>query len=187
MEIHVSQDHAANDPIANASRATDNINQIRDILFGEKMRTVERRFEELEQRLSDQQSFQAQLSEQVQRLQVSIEQAVSVFDEKLTEERRVRDQLGNEIFVEINRLDNEQRTRANQIETDLTDKIAVLKRELKDQIDAVEVRVNTEQARLAENLSSRSKALQESKIDGEDLSNLLSELARRLVTRKQST
>jgi len=178
----MSHDRAANDPVAATSSATESINQIRDILFGEQMRVMEDRFAALEQRINEhQKSIHDQLHEYSENLQASIDQTVATFNDQLANERRARDKLIDELDKNAQRLRDEDNNRVSQIEADALDSFKLAKRDLKDQIEAAEVRLSSEQARLVEDMSLQNRDLQQRKVDSGELSDLLAELAIRLA------
>jgi DNA repair exonuclease SbcCD ATPase subunit len=163
--------HFENDGSASSAGAVDDsMEQIREILFGGQVREIERHFARIEERLEHQYAALSQ----------DLDQRLSALDGGL---RRSVDALGAVLQEERAQREHEQADlgkRLAQLDADTSDGQAGLKRDLEQQLIAVQDRLETRQAELRQLLESRIEALQGDKLARDALADLLQELAGRL-------
>jgi hypothetical protein len=163
--------HDDNPPRTNQSDADASMEQIREILFGGRVREIELRFAELEARIEQQyaalgQAFEQGLAHSERELRQSIDGLSAVLGEARSQDR------------------GEVEQRLAQLDADLNDGHAVLRRDLEERAMALQEHFSAEQAELRQMLEAQIKRLGGEKLDGAVLADMLQNVAARL---RQST
>ncbi len=94
---------------------TDNVDKIRDILFGNQMRDFDRKFDQLEQRLADEiDNLRKENSLQIESLQTYLDSEIAILSSKLSNEEQTR-------INELDDLDETLKKNIKQIDTKILD------------------------------------------------------------------
>ena len=161
--------------------AGENVDKIREILFGVQMREYEKRFNQLETRLF---KHVADLRDETVRrldaLESFTKHEIEAINDSLRAERDARGEKESSLDRELSSLSANTEKRVRQLE----DQLAKTAREIREQI-LVQGRANSEETRtkidsLSAIVDRRSSILQEEKVDRADMASVLTELAIRL-------
>lgn len=172
----------SSDPLAGEQSASDNVDRIREILFGGQMRDYERKFTRLEERVVKESSeLRADVKRSLEALEVYVGKEVDSLAERLRAEQEERVTAVKELGVELKALTQSLEQRAAQLD----DQIAKGQRELRQQVFDGSKNASAEIRRSAENLEAvvarESQELREEKADRAALASLFSEVALRLT------
>lgn len=169
------------EPPVTVQSGADNVDRIREILFGGQMRDYERKFARLEERVAKESSdLRADVKRGLEALEVYVGKEVDSLAERLMAEQADRVNAVKELGGELKALTQTLEQRAAQLD----DQIAKGQRELRQQIfdesknASAEIRRNTEDLTAA--VARESRELREEKADRVALASLFSELALRL-------
>lgn len=159
----------------------DNVDRIREILFGGQMRDYERKFARLEERfVKESTDLRADVKRSLEALEVYVGKEVDSLAERLRAEQTERAQAVKELGGDLKALTQSLEKRATQLD----EQIAKGQRELRQQIFEESKSTSEEIRRSAEALAAvvarESQELREDKADRTALSSLFSELALRL-------
>lgn len=163
--------HDDNPPRTGQSDADASMEQIREILFGGRVREIELRFAELEARIERQYAALGQASEQglansERELRQSIDGLSAVLGETRSRDR------------------GEFEQRLAQLDADLNDGQAALRRDLEERAMALQEHFTAGQAELRQLLESQIERLRDDKLAATALADMLQDVAARL---RQST
>jgi hypothetical protein len=159
----------------------ENVDKIREILFGSNIREYERHFASLEARLTKE---LGELKEESRRrlnaLEASATREIEALNSRIEKERQERGETNEKIHQDVVDISNNLERKARQIE----DRSIRMERELREQIQtnsrtaSEELRVKIEA--LIDSMERRAAELREQKVDRAALASLLNELAMRL-------
>jgi hypothetical protein len=150
--------------------AEDSMEQIREILFGGRVREIEQRFAQIEERLERQYAdLSRELDRRLTELERGLQQSIDSLSAVLQEERGQREHEQ----VELGK-------RLAQLDTDTSDEQASLKRDLEQQLMVAQDRFDTQQAELRQSIESQVRALRGDKLARAALADMMQELAGRL-------
>ncbi len=159
----------------------ENLDKIREILFGSNVREYERRFAQIETRLSKE---VAELKDETRRrlnaLEISASREIESLNSRIEKERQERGEGGEKLTQDIAELANKLERKARQIE----DHNIRIEREFRDQMLA-QSRSASEELRskieeVIETIDRMSGELRTRKVDRGDIAAVLSEIAMRL-------
>lgn len=170
-----------NEPQAAEPSNTDNVDRIREIIFGGQMRDYERKFARLEERVAKESSdLRVDVRRGLEALEVYVGKEVDSLAERLMAEQAERASAIAAVSDELKALAQSLEKRAAQLD----EQIAKGHRELRQQIFDESKNASTEIRRSAEDLASvvarESRELREEKADRTALASMFSELALRL-------
>lgn len=183
-----SSDEASEDPQElGASRPQpapppgENLEKIREILFGSNIREYERRFAEIESRLSKE---LGELKEEARRrlnsLEISASREIEALNSRIEKERQERAEINEKLNRGVLELSSALERKARESE----DRSIRMEREFRDEILAQSRSAGEElRNRIEEVISSferRAAELREQKLDRDALAELLNEIAARL-------
>jgi DNA anti-recombination protein RmuC len=159
----------------------ESLHQVRDILFGAQMRTVDRRLAQLEERLQrDLQGLRKDLEKRADGLDSQIHKESSTRDERIKDERAKRTaelkDLRNELKTSFKNLDKSLGSLENittRADTDLRDEILKLTQSMSKEIQSLS-------ERLSGDLDEAVLELRSEKTDITSLVQLFSDMAGRL-------
>ncbi|MEO0743554.1 MAG: hypothetical protein AAF089_18385 [Bacteroidota bacterium] len=164
-----------------ASEGSQNIDRIRDILFGNQMEAYEARFLRLEERLAgEMDTLRAELRRRFDSLETFVKDEVTSLGQRLTEEHGARSE-GDEALAELLRSKNDALTKRV---AEYREAAAAAERDLRQQLleqatrAADDLRDQTEQTQRA--LQQHVTDLSSRKTDRAALATLFSELAFRI-------
>lgn len=87
---------------ATAAEQPDNVEKIRDILFGNQMREFDRKFSQLEDRISsDFATMRQENSQQIESLQSFVESEVDILSNKISSEEKIRIEQLDELDADL--------------------------------------------------------------------------------------
>lgn len=159
----------------------ENVDKIREILFGSNIREYERRFAQIEARLSKE---VAEIKEETRRrlnaLEISASREIESLNSRIEKERQERGEGGEKLSQDITELANNLERKARQIE----DRGIRIEREFRDQMLA-QSRSASEELRgkieeVIETMNRMSSELRERKVDRGAMAAVLNEIAMRL-------
>ncbi len=160
----------------------ESLEQVRDILFGGQMRSVESRFARLEERLQrDQEALRTQTAKHLDRLEAWVKKETQALAEKLKAERSKRTE-------ELKTLNAELRTQVRALEKRLSELDEVTSQsdaELRDQVleqsRSVMAEIQQVSSTISETLQGEVQDLRAEKADTASLVQLFSDMALRLT------
>ena len=164
---------------------TDNVEQIREILFGNQIRAVDDRFETVEKRMAKEgEVLRKKLENRILELEKLLGQLHDDTGDQLNRESRERDASLNEISKALAtfRLDSENQLA--EMQSDFNNEI----KQVRVEILAAQKALVGDLAALQTAQNERSDHLDVNKVDRGELAGFLSEMANRLVpsTQKRS-
>ena len=153
-------------PTSNNNNATettdvDNVDKIRDILFGNQMRDFDRKFNQLEKRIaSDLGNLRKENSLQIESLQTFIEGEIEILSSKLSTEETTRidqmDELDETLKKNVKQIDkkitdlgNSMETQTREINQKLLKQSQDFNAEMNNQFDLVRKRMDDHQQELS--------------------------------------
>lgn len=159
----------------------ENVEKIREILFGAHIRDYDSRFSQLEQRLVAENEKMGQfLEKRLTGIATATQRELAGLAEQLDDQKKRLAALQNESRSELESVNHQIGERLNNID-DLVDKeTRALRNDLSEQHNSLVDLVNKTRASLNESLTEESGQLRKGKVDREDLSAMLAELAARL-------
>jgi len=114
------------DQLAVEADEQDNVDKIRDILFGNQMRELDRKFAQLEDRIaSDFSAMRKESSNQVESLQSFVESEIEILTSKLTSEEKTR-------TAQLDDVDDEIKKSARQINEKIAELVKSLDKQSRD-------------------------------------------------------
>lgn len=164
-----------------ADEADENVDKIRDILFGGQMRDYEQRFNTLEKRLTDSiERTSNDLERRIERLDTFVRRELEKLAEQLKAERKERIADGKKGAGELGEF-------ADQVEgwfAEVEDKMAVdtkdIRETLNEQVNELTTLLRQAQEQLQADIDRETGELASAKVAREDLAALFTEVAMRL-------
>ncbi len=163
------------------SAADQNVDKIRDILFGGQMRDYARRFETMERRIAaETERLARDMDKRLEGLEAFVRKELDMLSERLAQEKHERlkgrdalqgslEQLRQETEAQFGEFDERVNAEMRTLRSDLHDQNVDLTGLVQQSREAVEARLEAE-----------SRELEDSKVAREDLAGLFSEVALRL-------
>lgn len=145
-------DTSASNAAASGVASTDNMAQVRELLFGEHLRLIEDRFKQLEQQVTQQ-----------------FESLRDDFLNQIAQESNTRDQELNTLDEQLKQQSQDQENRTSALEDDIRALLQAMNSDLQNLIEAVQKQQQQDQDQL-----------QQHKVGREQLADLLSGLANQL-------
>lgn len=171
---------AANDPVtaADVASASDNINQIKEILFGGDRRAIELRLDDLENRLRERErALRQDMDAAVQTLRTEATDQANNLLAAVAAEREARTRLAKELSEHIEQVRQALDERLNRLDADLNNDLQLTRSALEQQLHDLAERIAEEQAEIARLGTESDQRLQEEKVDAKTLSQLFDALA----------
>jgi uncharacterized phage infection (PIP) family protein YhgE len=161
-----------------------NIDQIRDLLFGHKVREYEQRFEGCEERLqkleSEVSNFQSEMRDRVTQVQenlsAEIRSAVDSLEKKLKYLSLTTHEETSKLQQEIILVEQKNSQQINSLQKTITEKTSSLKEELSQTRDQLEDEVQTLKNQVFAELNKELSNLKEGKVSRVDLAEILFEI-----------
>ncbi len=177
MSDHIAQGSAAQEP----NNGVENVDRIRDILFGSQMREYERRIDELEKRLCvDDERLRQDLEQRIDKLETFFRQEMERLADRQKLERKERIEALSVSLGKVSSLEQHLSERLESLDDLAGQERLALRNELLEQSkqlsDAIHSR--TEDLRVA--MDQETRRLQADKTGRDELSRLMGELAMRL-------
>ncbi|MDH3762781.1 MAG: hypothetical protein OEU50_17525 [Gammaproteobacteria bacterium] len=170
---------AANSGNSNSDATeTDNVDKIRDILFGNQMREVEQRFASLEKSLaSDLAAMRNENALQIESLKIFIESEIEILGSKLSGEEQTR-------IENVDELDDKVKQSVKQIDKKIADVVKSLDKNSRDinqkilkQSQDFNTELSNQITEARERMDSHREELSSAKVDKLLLSEMLNALA----------
>ncbi|MGE0826364.1 MAG: hypothetical protein AB7G75_08325 [Candidatus Binatia bacterium] len=174
-EMSASQQNIAADPNSN------NLEKIREILFGNQLHDFEGRFARLEERLT---RLSADLRDDVTRSLTSIEayvkKEIDSLNERFTTESNERNGAVKTLSLELKALSDFSWQKLNQLDEQATKNLRELRLQLLDQSKSLSEEVGQKYSELSTVLDQAVQELRTSKMDRSALASFFNEVATRL-------
>ncbi len=176
-----------NEVVSQESSQDNNVEKIRDILFGGNMRDYDKRFARLEDRLNaDIERLSQDVFKRFDTLDGFIKKEFENLNDRLHNEKTERKQDREDSKSDLNSLEKQTSNRFADIEQQTTAEARTIRSTLHEQGNELLELIRTTRDELANNLQQESRDLQDSKVARTDLAELLSELALRLNQETES-
>lgn len=159
----------------------ENVDKIRDILFGEEMRVYERRFNELDQRLvREQQKLKDEINSRVTKFEGFLKKELDKLTEKDKQEKKDRIDAVKAIKDSLQEAIKEISKSIDEVDETLSKDCTDLRQEIHDLSQETDTNINTMATRLQDAIDIESSELHKVKAGREELADLFTELALRL-------
>jgi len=168
-------------PEATADNVDGNVDKIRDILFGGQMRDYERRFSDLEARLTKNIELIANSFEKrMDRLDSFAKREIEKLAEQVKEERKARREDGKQGAKELKDLSQQIETWYAELEEQVGTETLELREMLQNTGEELAGMVHHTHEQLSKNIASETRSLADGMLAREDMAALLTEVAVRL-------
>jgi hypothetical protein len=176
--MSANNDKEAQDP---ELRQGENVDKIRDILFGSQMRDYEKRFQRLEERLTkDAEALRDELKKRFDTLENYAHQEIEAAGQRLKTEKSERADAVKDLSKEMRDLHKMLEKKLAQLDDVMTESTTDLRKNVLDQSKALTAEITSRTRELAASLDREVSTLREEKTDREGLADLLTEMAMRL-------
>lgn len=163
------------------SGGVENLDKVRDILFGSQMRDNERRFGQLEERLSREASdVRDETRKRLESLEVYVRKELQSVLERLKGEQGQRGEAIKEIAQELKELTKATQQRGNELQEQTAETQRLLRQEALDQSKSMRDELQQSRADASAELDRTAGELRTQKLDRAALADLLAEMAARL-------
>ena len=160
----------------------DNVDQIREILFGNQIRAVDERFQSVEKRMSrESEGLRKTLENRIHDLEKLLDQFRDDAGDKLARESSERDESLNEVTKSLATFRLDAENQIAELQSDFNSEI----KQVRAEILASQKALMGDLASLQASQNERSRQLDESKVDRGELAEFLSEIAGRLAPSAQ--
>lgn len=161
--------------------ANNNVDQIRDILFGGQMRDYELRFARLEEKLEKEQArLASDMNSRLDSLDKFVRRELQRHVEKLQQERKSRMAEIQELTQAMQHLDTQLSDKIQNLDDETKEDFSEVRQALRDEVSQLQMRLREQQDDLLSNLNNETSKLRADKISHQSLSGLFSELGMRL-------
>ncbi len=155
-----------------------NVDQIRDILFGNQMRDYDRRFQRMEEALRKQLSeLGREIKEELERLRTQIRKDNEELRAALNQESEVRSEAIKDTVAELKKTANELSEQIHDVEAIHDQRAADLRDQILAQSKALSEDIQKREERLSTALADSTSELSETKMDRSALAQLLVDVA----------
>ncbi|MEZ5345548.1 MAG: hypothetical protein R2681_08345 [Pyrinomonadaceae bacterium] len=159
----------------------ENIDKIRDILFGVQVRDIETRFAKLEKRFEEEISkSRAETREQFAKIEEMLEKEVASLSEKIYNEQDSRNASLKELSSDLENASASISKELSGLSEKTASNEAEIRQNLIEQSKSLVALVTEKQKETLASLESKADGLEDSKADRRSLSNAFSEIARLL-------
>ena len=160
----------------------DNVDQIREILFGNQIRAVDDRFGKVEKRMSrESENLKKALEKRIHDLEKMLDQFRDNAGDQLNRESAERDAGLNEVTKSLQTFRLDAENQLAEMQSGLNNEI----KQAREELLAIEKSMQAELTSLQASQTKRSDQLDESKVDRGELAGFLSDIANRLAPSKQ--
>lgn len=161
--------------------AGNNIDQVRDILFGTQMREYSGRLDRLESELS---SLRSELHERIDQnrntVMIELRALQETLEKRLKSLDHVRQEEAESIRQSVGRVGQKLSTSTQQLDEALNIQVAGVRRDLLESKDMLHDAMRTLRTQMTESLEQHVTKLQGTKVSRDDMAEALMELALRL-------
>ncbi len=157
------------------------MSQIREVLFGELVHDVDRRFADIGKSLVvTQQAIRAELRAEMARIANTLDNQTGLMDDMLEQEQVARANLQRELSDRLRQGTDELGERLDRHDADTADGLLLLKRELLQHMDKIEERLSNAQDEFTRALGDSSARLAQANVERNTLAKLFEQMAVRL-------
>lgn len=163
----------------------DNVDQIREILFGNQIRAVDERFQSVEKRMSkESENLRKNLENRMHELEKLLDQFSDKAGDQLNRESAERDAGLNEVTKSLATFRLDAENQLSEMQSDFNNEIKQVRAEML----AAQKALMSDLASLQAAQNKRAEKLDVSKVDRKELADFLSDIAGRLAptTKKRS-
>jgi len=163
----------------------DNVDQIREILFGQQIRAVDERFQSVEKRMSrESDNLRKNLEKRMHELEELLDKFRDNAGDQLNRESAERDASLNEVTKSLATFRLDAENQLSEMQSDFNNEI----KEVRAEVLAGQKALTKDLASLQAAQNKRSDQLDVNKVDRGELANFLSDIAGRLAptTKKRS-
>jgi len=165
-----------------APESGDNVDQIREILFGNQIRAVDERFETVEKRMSkESDTLRKNLEQRIVELEKLLDQFRDNAGDQLNRESAERDAALNKVGKSLADFRLDAENQMAELQSDFNNEIKQVRKDLL----AAQKSLAKELSSLQAAQSKRADDLDENKVDRGELSGLLTDIATRLIPSKE--
>jgi DNA anti-recombination protein RmuC len=159
----------------------NNLDKVRDILFGSQMRDVEKKFARLEERLLKEcTSLREDTKKRLDGIENYIKQEVESLSQRIVSEQNRRDEGIQALVEENKRISNNLDKKLTQLDENVNNNQRELREQILNQSKTLQNDILQKYEELLAALQRESEDLRYAKTDRSTLANLLSEIAIRL-------
>jgi len=175
-----NESHRA-DVDAGSGQGVENLDKVRDILFGTQIRDTERRFGRLEERLiKDTADLRDETRKRLESLEGFIKKEMSSMVDRLKAEQGQRGEAVKELATELKEQAKSFGQRSTELQEQLAEAQREIRQELLDQTKSLRDELAAAKADSAAELERATGELRTDKVDRASLADLFTQLAARL-------
>lgn len=159
----------------------ENVDKIREIIFGTQMRDYEQRFAQIEERLLREiAGMKDETRIRLDSLEGYIKKEVESLIDRIKGEQGQRDESVKEVLDEVKQLSQTSEKKINQLDDQLSKSARELRQQLLDQSKNLSDEIVRKQGEVLASLEQTARELRDGKVNRASLSELLVEVAMRL-------
>ncbi|MDP9174781.1 MAG: hypothetical protein M3O30_13090 [Planctomycetota bacterium] len=159
----------------------ENLDKVRDILFGSQLRDTERRFGRVEERVvKETTDLREEMRKRMESLEAFLRKETQSVLERLKTEQSQRIEAVKEVAVELKETTKSVQLRATELQETIAEAQRELRQEILDQSKALRDELQLARADVTAELDRTAGELRLQKLDKAALSDLLTEMAARL-------
>lgn len=156
----------------------DNVDKIRDILFGNQMRDFDHKFNQLEERLnSDLAAIRKENTLQIESLQSFIEGEIDILSNKLAGEEKNRIEEQDDLQGELKKSGKHLDTKISDLGKSLDNKSRDINQKILKQSQDFNAELNAQMEQTRKRMDTHKKELSSSKVDKSILAEMLNSVA----------
>jgi gas vesicle protein len=164
-----------------AENVDEDVDKIRDILFGGQMRDYEQRFADLEARLTRNiEQVSGNFEKQVERLNAFAQREIEKLNQQLKDERKGRRDEGKQASRELKEMAEQVESWCAELEEQIGSETQELRGLLQEQAEELSGMVHDTREQVSKNLTVETRKIADTKLAGADLAAVLAEVASRL-------
>ena len=164
-----------------AADVDDNVDKIRDILFGSQMRDYEKRLEATEKRIMQAiDKLSRDIERRVDRLDKYARREVDKLSERIKTERKERTADAKKGSTDLSQLAEQLESGLAEADEHFAAELRSVRNSLLDQAEDLTAQIGEAHSQLQESLEKEATALQDAKLNREDMAELFTEVAMRL-------
>jgi DNA anti-recombination protein RmuC len=158
-----------------------NLDKVRDILFGNQMRDLDKRFNRLEERLVKEcTNVRSETRQRLDSLETYIKQEVESLTAGLKTEQAKRDETVKELAQELKNITNSLETKIAQLDEQTTQRQRDLRQQILEQSKTLNDEIRQKHEEILSVLERETQELRTGKTDRSTLAALFAEIAMRL-------
>lgn len=176
-----SRKKSNNNDMAAQVSGVENVDKIRDILFGNQMRDYERKFARLEERIMKEVTrLREESSKRFDDLETYLNKEVESLDNRLKNEQNARSEAEKDLTDELSKTFKHLEKKMTDMDDQFNNTTRDLRQQILDQSKILSLEIGKKYDETSQALERSAGELREEKVDRIALSGLLTELALRL-------